>query len=154
MVVFTVFIEAFDLIYIQRPHNYAVEVKSDKKDILRIKNAFQSMANELSVLVYDNAVWDHTYQYIEGNNNSFTNSNFIKDFYTSLNVNGVHLYDKNSINVWSKVYSKTYQQLISFPDFDKPSSFIKNNLLITSKQVENNTGKPLSHSGYIYLKND
>jgi len=60
MVSFAVFIEAFDLIYIQRPYNYAIEAKSDEKDILRIKNAFQSMASELSVLTYDNAVWDQT----------------------------------------------------------------------------------------------
>ena len=64
MVLLTVLIEALALIYIQRPRNYAIEAKSDEKDILRIKSAFQSMANELSVLVYDNAVWDHTYQYI------------------------------------------------------------------------------------------
>ncbi len=46
MVFFAVLIETFDLIYIQRPHNYAVEAKSDEKDILRINNAFESMAND------------------------------------------------------------------------------------------------------------
>jgi len=111
MVGLAVLIEAFDLIYIQRPHNYAIELKSDEKDIFRINNAFQSMANELSVLTYDNAVWDQTYQYIEGNNSDFTENNFNNDFFTSLKINGVHLYDEQLNMVWSKVYSKGFQKV-------------------------------------------
>ena len=154
MVSFAVLIEAFDLIYIQRPYNYAIEVKSDEKDILRIKNAFQSMANELSVLTYDNAVWDQTYLYIDKKNPDFTKRNFVKDSYVSLNINGIHLYDKNSTVVWSKVYSKDYQKLIPFPAFSTPSTFVKNNLLIPQNLIDKNKGKPLNLSGYIQLENE
>ena len=153
MVFFAVLIEAFDLIYIQRPHNYAVEAKSDKNDILRIKSAFQSMANELSVLTYDNAVWDQTYLYIDKKKPNFIKSNFVEDVYISLNINGIHLYDRNSTSVWSKVYSKDYKKLIPFPTFSQPNSFVKNNLLITQKLIDKNKGKPLNISGYIYLEN-
>ena len=65
MVIVAVTIEAFDLIYIQRPNNYAIELKSDQNDILRIKSAFTSKANELSVLTYDNAVWTEIYDFID-----------------------------------------------------------------------------------------
>ena len=154
MVLFAVIIEAFDLIYIQRPNNYAIEAKSDAKDVLRIERAFQSMAKELSVLVYDNAVWDQTYQYIENRNPDFTQSNFIKDAYISLNINGIHLYDKHSIPVWSKVFEKKHQKNITFPAFDEPSTFVKNNLLITPELITINKGKPVNRSGYIYLNNE
>ena len=154
MVCFAVLIEAFDLIYIQRPHNYIIEAKSDEKDILRIKNAFQSMANELSVLTYDNAVWDQTYLYIDNKNPNFTKNNFVKDAYISLNINGIHLYDRNSTLVWDKIYSKEYSKLIPFPAFRKPSTFVKNNVLVSPKMLIENKGKPLSHSGYIHLENE
>jgi len=154
MVLFAVLIEAFDLIYIQRPHNYAIEAKSDEKDILRIKNAFQSMANELSVLTYDNSVWDQTFQYLDDRNSNFTDSNYIRDSYISLDINGTHLYDNSLIPVYSKVYSKKHQEIISFPAFNKPNAFIKNNLLITTTQVNENNSKPVSLSGYIYLEGD
>jgi len=154
MVFFAVLIEAFDLIYIQRPHNYAIEAKSDKKDILRIKNAFQSMANELSVLTYDNAVWDQTYQYIDKINPHFTKNNFVKDAFISVNINGAHLYDKNSTPVWGKVYNKGFTKIISFPAFSKPSTFIENNLLISPQLLNENKGKPVSLSGYIHIENE
>ena len=154
MVSFAVFIEAFDLIYIQRPYNYAIEAKSDEKDILRIKNAFQSMASELSVLTYDNAVWDQTYLYIDKTNPDFTKNNFVKDAFISININGAHLYDKNSTPVWGKVYNKGFTQLISFPAFSKPSTFIKSNLLITPQLLNENKGKPVSLSGYIHIENE
>jgi len=154
MVLFAVLIEAFDLIYIQRPHNYAVEAKSDEKDILRIKSAFHSMAKELSVLTYDNAVWDRTYQYLDDRDSDFTDSNYIKDAYISLNINGTHLYDKNLTAVYSKVYSKNHQKIIPFPAFSKPSNVVKNNLLITTAQVNENNNKPVNLSGYIYLEGE
>lgn len=154
MISVTVLIEAFDLVYIQRPHNYKIEAQSDKKDILRIKTAFQSMANELSVLTYDNAVWSQTYQYMDKKNSDFTKNNFIKDSFMSININGVHLYDKKFTPVWGKVYNKGFTKLITFPAFSKPSTFIKKNVIITLQQINENKGKPVTQSGYIYIEDE
>ena len=154
MILLTVLIEALALIYIQRPRNYAIEKKSDEKDILRIRSAFQSMAGELSVLSYDNAVWDQAYQYIDKTNPDFTNNNYVEDAFVSLNINGVHLYDKNSAPVWGKVYTKNHLRLISFPAFNEPNTFVKNNLLITQEFIDKNKGKPLTLSGYLHLENE
>jgi sensor domain CHASE-containing protein len=153
MVFVAVAIEAFDLIYIQRPLNYAIELKADKKDILRIKSAFTSKANELNVLTYDNAVWDETYKFIDKENPLFPERIFDKDAFTSLNIHGIHLYSNNFPHVWGKSYNQDFSKLLPFPAFDQPGTFIKNNLLITPKMVSDNNGKPFSHSGYINIEN-
>jgi diguanylate cyclase (GGDEF)-like protein len=154
MVFFAVLVEAFDLIYIQRPHNYAIEAKSDEKDILRISSAFQSMADELSMLTYDNAVWDDTYQYMDNENPEFAKETFLRDTFVSLNINGIYIYDINSNLAWGESYNKDFTKLIIHPDFSQPSTFIKNNLLTTANLIADNEGKPLSLNGYINIEKE
>jgi len=114
MLVTTLVIEAVNLTFFKLPELYALEAESDKKDINRIKSAFNAINNELAVLNYDNAVWNATDDFLNDRNDDFTQDNFTLDFFTSLNINGIHIYDLQSKAIWSKVYDSTHKELLSF----------------------------------------
>lgn len=151
MLVTTLVIEAVNLTFFKLPELYALEAQSDKKDINRIKSAFNAINNELAVLNYDNAVWNATDDFLNDRNDDFTQDNFTLDFFTSLNINGIHIYDQQSKAVWSKVYDSTHKELLSFPAFENTNVSVRSYILKPSKLTQNNTHKPITHAGLIEL---
>ena len=153
MLITTLFIEAVNLKFFKLPELYALEAQSDKKDINRIKSAFNSIDNELSVLNYDNAVWSATDDYLNDRNDDFTQDNFTLDFFTSLNINGIHIYDQQGKAIWSKTYDSTNKELLSFPLFENTSIDVRDYILKPSQITQKNTHKPITHAGFIELNN-
>ena len=56
---------------------------------------------------YDNAVCNDTYNYVENRDNKYITNNFVQDTYTSLNINGIHIYDKQGVLVWVKTLNNS-----------------------------------------------
>jgi diguanylate cyclase (GGDEF)-like protein len=151
MLITTLVIEAVNLTFFKLPELYALEAQSDKKDISRIKSAFNSIDNELAVLNYDNAVWNASYNYLNDRNDDFTQDNFTLDFFTSLNINGIHIYNKQFEAIWSKVYDSAHKKSLKFPSFENTSAVVRNSILEPSQYTHNNTHKPITHVGLIEL---
>ena len=74
---------------------------------------------------YDNAVWNDTYNYVENRDNKYITNNFVQDTYTSLNINGIHIYDKQGVLVRVKTLNNSKNITIQFSAFDLPSSFVE-----------------------------
>lgn len=125
MMLLTVSSEIIRIYYFKLPQLYSLEASADKKDIARIINAFDSAAHELAVVNYDNAVWNDTYSYVENRDNKYITNNFVQDTYTSLNINGIHIYDKQGVLVWGKTLNNSKNKTIQFSAFDLPSSFVE-----------------------------
>lgn len=153
MLITTLVIETVNLQFFKLPELYALEAQSDKKDINRIKNSFNSINNELSVLNYDNAVWNATDDYLNDKNDDFTQDNFTLDFFTSLNINGIHIYDQQNKAIWSKIYNAKNKTFMSFPAFENTNIDVINYILQPSKHIQNNNHKPITHVGLIELNN-
>ncbi|WP_019030093.1 sensor domain-containing diguanylate cyclase [Colwellia piezophila] len=151
LVLFVVVIKVTSLHLIQLPQLYALESMSDKKDISRIKMAFTSKSKEFGVINYDNAVWNDTYHYVNNKNSEFTEDNFVIDVFKSLGLNGINIFDKQAETVWHQAWDRTHWSPLTFTPFDKPSNFVKKNILITDEQVSNNNNKPVSRVGFTYI---
>jgi len=152
MITLTFVIEALNLTYIKLPQLYTLEANSDRKDINRIKTAFDSINQELSVVNYDNAVWYDTYQYIIHRDSSYTLDNFVQDTYKSINLNGIHIYDIHGNKAWGKSYEKKYWQQIPFAAFDSPNILVKEQILSAAQRIDNKAKTPISHSGFVMLE--
>jgi len=152
MIALMFIIETLNLTYVKLPQLFALEANSDRKDINRIKTAFDSISQELAVVNYDNAVWDDTYQYIIDRDSSYTLDNFVQDTYKSINLNGIHIYDIHGDKVWGKSYEKKYWQKIPFASFDNPNAIVKEQILTAAQRIDELTKTPISHSGFILLE--
>lgn len=148
----TFVIEIMNLTFITLPKLYLLEAQSDKKDIDRIKTAFASIANELAILSYDNAVWNSSYHFINNRNPNFPIDNFVLDTYKSTKINGIHIYDQQGSIVWGKTYDDNNWQEISFSAFDKPTTFVQNNIITPAKKIKTKLNKPITHTGFIILE--
>jgi sensor domain CHASE-containing protein len=153
LILLVTFIKISDFYFIQLPQLYALEALSDEKDISRINMAFTTKSNEYSVMSYDNAVWDETYHYINNRNTEFTENNFVLDTYRSLGVNGIHLYDRQSKTVWHQAWDHADWSPLTFPPFDQPSPFVKQHILISDALITKNNNRPISRTGFTFLKN-
>ncbi|GAW94734.1 MULTISPECIES: sensor domain-containing diguanylate cyclase [Colwellia] len=151
LIIFVIFIKVGDLNLIQLPQLYALEALSDEKDISRIKMAFTSKSREYGVINYDNAVWDDTYHYVDNKNSQFTESNFVLDTYKSLGINGIHIYDKQTVTIWQQAWNITDWSPLTFPPFDQPSTFVKKHILISEELIIKNNNKPVSRVGFTLL---
>jgi len=151
MIIITMVIESLNQAYIKLPQLYLVEASSDHKDIVRIKNSFKSIIKELSIINYDNAVWDDTYQYVINRNPRYIESNFVVDAFSSINLNGIHIYNSQGEQLWGKTWDKYNWSAMKFLPFEQPSLFVKKNILVTNKQVTDNDGKPVTHAGFTLL---
>lgn len=56
---------------------------------------------------YDNAVCNDTYNYVENRDNKYITNNFVQDTYTNLNINGIHIYDKQGVLVCVKTLNNS-----------------------------------------------
>ncbi|WP_082305710.1 MULTISPECIES: CHASE4 domain-containing protein [unclassified Pseudoalteromonas] len=45
--------------------------------------------------------------YVENRDNKYITNNFVQDTYTSLNINGIHIYDKQGVLVWVKTLNNS-----------------------------------------------
>jgi len=151
LVIFVAFIKVTSLHYIQLPQLFTLEALSDKKDISHIKMAFSSKSKELSVINYDNAVWDDTYHYVNNKNIEFTDSNFVIDTFKSLGINGIHIYDSNAKTVWQQSWHRANWTPANFLPFDQPSLFVKQHILVSDELIKNNNNKPVSRKGFTLL---
>lgn len=151
MIGLTVTIEVINLNFIRLPQLYLLEANSDQKDIRRIKTALESMVKELSVLSYDNAVWDETYNYLDNRDPRFTESNYVIDTFQSISLNGIYIYDRQGNSVWNRAVNQNDWNLISFAPFDLPSSFVKEQILSSDGLVNQNGNKPVTRSGFTVL---
>lgn len=146
-------LELTRLTFFKLPQLYLLEAASDKKDIERIKTAFNSKLHELEVVNYDNAAWNDTYNYINNRNANFIKNNYVLDAFKRINLNGIHLYDIQGVLVWGKSFDRTLWQKTYFEPFDSPNEFVETHILINSEQVKANDNKPITHSGYTVLNN-
>lgn len=153
LVVFVVLIKITTLIMVELPQLYALEAVSDTKDISRIKMAFNAKSKELSVINYDNAVWDDTYHYVNTRDVEFTNTNFVQDTYRSLGINGIHIYDKSLATIWHQAWMHKSWSNIEFSPFNQPSEFVKDNILISEESVSKNNTQPITKSGFTFINN-
>lgn len=151
LITIVVFVTISSVHFFQLPKLYQLESLTDEKDIKRIKTAFKSKAKELSVLNYDNSVWDDTYTFVDDKNSAFIESNFVHDTYASLGINGVHIYDRHNKTVWHEAWDLNKWVPVSFTPLDKPSNFVKKNLLVSEKAIKENKGKPTSQYGFTEL---
>lgn len=151
MILLSLSIEILNLKYIKLPELYTLEAHSDQKDIQRIKTAFDSLRHELSVLNYDNAVWDETFEYINNRNPDYTSVNFVLDTYLSLNISGIHIYDLHGATVWGKSFENTTGKIMTAPSFDIPSNKVLDNIINPAQHHDIKTNKPISHTGFIYV---
>lgn len=151
MIGLTVTIEMLNLKYIRLPQLISLEANSDQKDIKRIKIAFKSMVKELGVINYDNAVWDEAYDYVDNRDPQFPESNFVIDAFQSLDLNGIHIYDRQGNTVWSRTWDRDKTTQISFVPFDSPTSFVKEYILSADKLVKANGNRPLTRAGFTLL---
>ena len=135
LVAFVVLIKITTLIMVELPQLYALEAVSDTKDISRIKMAFSAKSKELSVINYDNAVWDDTYHYLNTRDVEFTKTNFVQDTYRSLGINGIHIFDNSLTTIWHQAWEQKSWNKIEFPPFNQPSAFVKDNILISIEAV-------------------
>ena len=117
LVILVVIIKVTTFHYYQLPPLYALEAISDEKDINRIKMAFASKVKELGVINYDYAVWDDTYSYIDVQDPEYTDSNYVNDTYMSLDIDGIHIYDKQAKPVWYKAWNKKDWSPLTFQPF-------------------------------------
>jgi len=141
--------EIIHLHFFKLPQLYLLEAQTDKKDVNRIKNALTSSIKELEILSYDNAVWNDAYNYINDRNLKFTKTNFVRDTYKSINLNGIYLYDKQGVLAWGKSFDRSTYTPITLDAFDSPSPFVEQNILTIGEY-----NSPIKKSGYTLLDND
>jgi len=153
LVIFVAFIKVTSLHYIQLPQLYKLEALSDKKDISHIKMAFTSKSKELSVINYDNAVWDDAYHYINNKNIEFIDSNFVIDTFKSLGINGIHIYDKSSEIIWRQTWNNSDWTPSNFSPFDQPSALVEKHILVSDELIKKNNNKPVARLGFALLDN-
>jgi len=153
MIMFAIAIQAINITFLQLPQFYSLERDSDQKDINQIKIAFESLAKELSVMNYDNAIWDETYNFIEQRDPSFHQNNFDEDVYKNFGLNGIHIYDSQKEKIWGKVQDKYDEETKYFEPFDLPTPFVKAHILNSEQIQVGNQVKPVTLAGYTYLNN-
>jgi len=153
MLFLTLAIEILNLTFLKLPELYTLEAQSDQKDINRIKSALDSISNELSILNYDNAVWNATYDYINNKNDNFPKENFTLDFFTSINIEAIDIYDLQNKAILSKIYNAKNKKSLSLPAFENTNVDVIKYVLTPSKRVQKNINKPITHAGLIELNN-
>ena len=141
--------EIIHLNYFKLPQLYLLEAQTDRNDVNRIKNALTSSIKELEILSYDNAVWNDAYNYINDRNLKFTKTNFVRDTYKSINLNGIYLYDKQGVLAWGQSVDRSTYTPIKLDAFDSPSLFVEQNILTIGE-----FNSPIKKSGYTLLDNE
>lgn len=152
LVLLVITLKVTSLNYLQLPQLYGLEALSDKKDINNIKTAFNSKSKEYGVINYDNAVWDDTYHFVNNENPSYTESNFVKDTYRSLDINGINIYNKKGQTVWQQAWEHDTWDPLVFEPFAQPSAFVKKHILISDELLAKNNNKPLSSVGFTLIE--
>ena len=83
--------------------------------------------------------------FVNNKNTEFTEMNFVQDAYKSLSINGVNIYDKQAKSVWQQAWDLADWTPLTFPPFEKPSEFVKKNILISAKLISKNKAESLGY---------
>ena len=86
------------------PELKKLQQQSDANEVERVVKALEYQQTEVSRFTYDYGVWDDTHEYIRSPNNEYIESNFIRDTFESLDINGVFIFDRAGQIVWTKTF--------------------------------------------------
>ncbi len=92
-----------------------VENKYIHEHMIRVQNTITSKLDNLYATVYDWAVWDDTYQYIEDHNERFEESNLMVETFRNLEINAIILIDDSGEYVYVGYMDQTNEEMISAP---------------------------------------
>lgn len=139
--------------YFVLPTYAKLERQHDIQDIKIVANALKSEFNQLKNLLYDNSAWDEMYQAIYDKNINWIQDNyFIKESYLNLHLNGWYFYDKTLQPIAGLSADKHFNSF-QVSQFEHPSPFIKNQLLISADEVKKNNLTPLHKFGISLINN-
>ncbi|MGB9936953.1 MAG: CHASE4 domain-containing protein [Methanobacterium sp.] len=97
--------------------------------------AVNSVYNEISDLngyIYDWAVWDDSYKFIQDNNSAYIQSNLVESTYTNFKLNFIIFIDNNGNHVYAKGFDLKNKEETALPEgIDK--YLTKDSILLNSK---------------------
>ncbi|MCP5205852.1 MAG: response regulator [Hahellaceae bacterium] len=103
-----------------------LEDKAVKQDLERVLESIASEQKHLQMLAGDWAQWDDTFQFVQGKNNEYVESNLAWESLSG--ASGVHLLyyvDNQDSVVWGEVFSPLEGKNISLPEFT--AEFLQDN---------------------------
>ncbi|HBG33047.1 MAG TPA: hypothetical protein DDW82_04970 [Acholeplasmataceae bacterium] len=81
-----------------------LEYLNAEQNAILVERILVASSSSMNNTVRDWAIWDETYDYIEGNNSTYLDSNLYYESFETLNVNLVLYYDINQSIIFSSFY--------------------------------------------------
>jgi len=86
-----------------------------ERELSTLKMALDREIRFLKTINYDYAVWDDSYDFVKKYDQSYIDSNFIDDLYTSLKIDGVFIYDLKFNTLFGKGFDFSEKKAIELP---------------------------------------
>lgn len=120
-----------------------LEALADRKDLRRLLLAIETKKQQLSAVVYEYAVWDIMYDYMERPDPGFFDSNFPLDTFMTFNLDFIALFNRNGELIEQRVLNT---QSTGFVDIALPLADLRPFLLDQQKAHQR---APIFDSGLI-----
>ncbi len=120
-----------------------LEKENTVKSVELASNSISNEISDLNGLLYDWAVWDDTYKFIQDNNSAYKKSNLVDSTFSNLKLNFIIFVDKKGNIVYADGYDLNNNEHIPIPEE------LENN--ITNGNVLLNLNKTGGSSGIIML---
>lgn len=103
-------------LFILWPSYQQIEQSAAESDLLRLERAMQRSQQELEVLAADWANWDDTYQFLQGENPRYLDSNMVALTFANARLHSILLYDLQGRLVWGGSLDADQHRLLPATD--------------------------------------
>lgn len=92
-----------------------LEKQNTIQDVDLVLNSISNEVTDLNEVVFDWAIWDDTYRFIQDNNSAYIQSNLVDSTFSNLKLNFVIFIDNNGNIVYAKGFDLENDQEVSLP---------------------------------------
>src|SRR3989338_2696385 len=88
-----------------------------EKDMRRVVNALHFDMENLSILTFDWATWDDTYNFVISRDPSYVEANLTPVTFASTNMSLLYIVDAEGRTIWGKAFDQGNKEFITLADF-------------------------------------
>ena len=94
-----------------------LETQKAEENIGRVVQSIDNEIKHLSLLTFDWAAWDDTYEFVVDQNEDYAESNLVWSSFSGSSLNLIHFYDVHGDLVWGESYNLETEDPLEFEKF-------------------------------------